>query len=672
MQNFSFNKSSIITFKSIIMCLVLLITVFAQLSPAVAAIRPVIIEEDSAAGIDSGAIFYDLDGDAMSVNNSGQTAFTATVQSGSTYYRTLWKEDDGILSLMYSEGDLPPGISGDASFKNFNVPNISDSGIIAFVGDLEGSDVTYPTNDSGLWKGTPGSVSLVARAGSAVPGSSGDTFGRKFSGGPAFNALINDSGQVAFFNDLNGSIGHYSGLFQETASGLSLIVKTGVTPSGFPDTTYTMIQGGGGVISLNNKGDLPFLADIMCNSGTGYCLDWTDENVSGAELLQMAVSGSIITKYRSFSPAPEMSGVEFQNFSAGEMDMNASGQLIFGGVLRDVDIDKCKCLWTEASGTTALAAREGFQAPGTPEGAVFNEFWRPLINDSGQIAFKAYLKRGENGIDYSNDDGLWLGTAGNLKLIARAGDPAPDTPEGVVFDQFSDYSMNNSGQLCFHAILAGTGIDNSNAEGIWLYDPAGGLSLVVREGGEVTLATGETVTINQIVNNINGGAFSGGSDGRARYFNDNGEIAFSADVSPGYRRGFFIANTDGSGASANLTADAGTNQSVAEGNTVTLDGSGSTATASTIATYSWAQTDSSGVTVSLSDNSAINPTFTAPQVDASTTLVFALTVTSNIGATDTDTVSVTISDSDSGGDDDDDDDDDDSGSSGCFILTTQN
>lgn len=113
-----------------------------------------------------------------------------------------------------------------------------------------------------------------------------------------------------------------------------------------------------------------------------------------------------------------------------------------------------------------------------------------------------------------------------------------------------------------------------------------------------------------------------------------------------------------------LTADAGANQSASEGNTVTLDASGSTVTGSTIATYSWTQTDSSGITVTLSSNTKINPTFTAPQVDSSTTLIFSLTVTDNLGASSTDTVSITITDS--GGSITQD-----SSSSGCFISNIQ-
>ena len=87
-------------------------------------------------------------------------------------------------------------------------------------------------------------------------------------------------------------------------------------------------------------------------------------------------------------------------------------------------------------------------------------------------------------------------------------------------------------------------------------------------------------------------------------------------------------------------ADAGTDQTVSTGDTVTLDASGSNDPDGSIASYSWTETTSFGV--SLSDASAAQPTFTAPSVSSASTLEFQLEVTDDDGATDTDTVSVTV------------------------------
>ena len=89
------------------------------------------------------------------------------------------------------------------------------------------------------------------------------------------------------------------------------------------------------------------------------------------------------------------------------------------------------------------------------------------------------------------------------------------------------------------------------------------------------------------------------------------------------------------------TADAGPDQDVVRGVTVALDGTGSSDPDSgdTIS-HSWSQTQ--GPTVTLSDDSIAQPTFTAPLT--LTTLVFQLTVTDNHGATDTDNVTITTQD----------------------------
>lgn len=89
-------------------------------------------------------------------------------------------------------------------------------------------------------------------------------------------------------------------------------------------------------------------------------------------------------------------------------------------------------------------------------------------------------------------------------------------------------------------------------------------------------------------------------------------------------------------------AAAGNNQNVDAGDQVVLDGSDSSDPEGGALNFSWEQT--SGTSVTLSDDDDEVVTFTAPNVDE--TLIFELTVTDNAGATDTDTVAVTVTASD--------------------------
>lgn len=86
-------------------------------------------------------------------------------------------------------------------------------------------------------------------------------------------------------------------------------------------------------------------------------------------------------------------------------------------------------------------------------------------------------------------------------------------------------------------------------------------------------------------------------------------------------------------------ANAGPDQTVAQGAVVVLNGSGSSDPDGDALTFSWTQL--SGTQVTLNNPDTVSPTFTAP--DAAATLVFQLTVSDGQGATASDTVSVIVS-----------------------------
>ena len=94
-------------------------------------------------------------------------------------------------------------------------------------------------------------------------------------------------------------------------------------------------------------------------------------------------------------------------------------------------------------------------------------------------------------------------------------------------------------------------------------------------------------------------------------------------------------------------ADAGPDQEIGSGKTVTLDGSGSriVAPGRTIQSWSWKRTGGTGSPVNLNNASSSGPDFTARSLDPGArniTHVFTLTVTDSAGETDTDTVTITI------------------------------
>src|SRR5690349_16533893 len=94
------------------------------------------------------------------------------------------------------------------------------------------------------------------------------------------------------------------------------------------------------------------------------------------------------------------------------------------------------------------------------------------------------------------------------------------------------------------------------------------------------------------------------------------------------------SSADNSSTNIIPTADAGAGQAANSGSSVTLDGSRSKDPDGFIASYAWTQTGGSP-TVTLSSTSAAQPTFTAPTVNALTTLTFSLVVTDGTGKTST-------------------------------------
>ena len=102
-----------------------------------------------------------------------------------------------------------------------------------------------------------------------------------------------------------------------------------------------------------------------------------------------------------------------------------------------------------------------------------------------------------------------------------------------------------------------------------------------------------------------------------------------------------IVTVEDAAGNTSPTVNAGPDQTVAEGTTpVQLAGTGSDAEGPV--TYSWTQT--SGTTVSLSDATISNPTFTAPMVASTEILEFTLTVTDSGSASVMDTVSISVTD----------------------------
>lgn len=166
--------------------------------------------------------------------------------------------------------------------------------------------------------------------------------------------------------------------------------------------------------------------------------------------------------------------------------------------------------------TFDTVALSGDPAPGTPAGVTFGEFSTPFLNDIGEAAFSATLAG--PGVVSTNNYGLFSEVGGGLRLVAREGDPAPGTPAGVTFSSQSNPVLNIAGQAAFSTSLTGTGVDFTNNQALYL-ESGGTLDLIVRAGDPAAgLPAG--VVHTGFLNNI--------------ALNDAGQIAFgSFQAGPG-------------------------------------------------------------------------------------------------------------------------------------------
>ena len=265
-----------------------------------------------------------------------------------------------------------------------------------------------------------------------------------------------------------------------------------------------------------------------------------------------------------------------------------------------------------------------------------------------------------NGSNSSDtDDGIasyqWTQTGGTSVTLSSAAAvsptfTAPDAGTGGTSLTFQLTVMDNGGLQSTDSCIVNVALNNSPP--------------VANAGSDQTVSEGTTVTLN--------GSNSDDADGEIASYQWTQTGGTSVTLSgataesptftaPDVGTGgtsltFQLTVTDNGGLQStdtcivNVTwdneppvANAGPDQTVNEGTTVTLNGSNSSDTDDGIASYTWTQTD--GATVTLSDPAAVQPTFvTIPVGLEGTTLTFQLTVKDSGGLESNDTVSIKIDD----------------------------
>lgn len=333
----------------------------------------------------------------------------------------------------------------------------------------------------GVWVGTGDAPArLIARQVEA-PGGSG------FLG--VGDPVISDNGRVAL------TTGNNSLLVAQPGQSANVLLANGDPAPG----TSTHFTG---------------FSDVVVNASRLLMIGHlSDPQIVNPQGIYVGPPDALTLVVRDGSPAPgtsETYAASISNSSAvfAWPQINRSGQVAFAGFLTG-DLDSSGGIWAGAPQALQLVARTGDQAPGLPDGVRFARFLMLSgFSEDGKVAIWARATD-------SADEGVWAGTAGNLKLVAKGGQNGPGMSAVETYANLSAPIMSRSGQVAFGGYIQGPGAGPLVQMGTWA-DEGGGVRLLARNG----LAAPGT-----------GGAIFNGNQPLA--INGSGEVLFLAGLSGG-------------------------------------------------------------------------------------------------------------------------------------------
>ncbi len=538
----------------------------------------------SSGDLDAGELgMWDVDETGITgiVNQTGGTVTTNRVVS--TYYDFTYNLDGGSLTTNTID------LQANANFNQTSgVNNVSDTLIL---------DISRSTGDSDsgsrytLTDGTLNAGNIEVRGSSAFNFNGGRLAVDNFTGN-----LVNNGGTLAPGNSpgttqVNGNYTQaVDGTFEVEIGGLQqgseydwLNITDAATLAGTLDVG--LIDLGSGPFTLG-EGDV---FDILsAESITGefdvLTLAALDEGLKWDVSYLTDVSGTtdLVRLTINANVLPTANAGIDQIVNEGDV-VNLNGNLS-----TDSDGAIAGYSWTQTSGTTvvlsgASTATPSFTAPEVTEDTTLMFSLVVTDNDAGSSSADSVS------ITVSNDNVLPTADAGNDQVVN----------EGAIVDLDGQTSSDSDGSIdSFNwTQTAGTAVSVSGAN-------------TATPSFTAPSVISDTVLVFSLV------------------VTDNNGDTDTASVS------ITVANV--------LVVDAGTDQQMTEGDIVQLNGLNSLGVNGSIVNYLWTQTE--GPTVILDDSGSATPSFIAPAVDATTLLVFKLTVSDSNGLQDYDTTFVNVRD----------------------------
>jgi hypothetical protein len=313
-----------------------------------------------------------------------------------------------------THGQAVPGGGTLSPIAFANPAVINRTGLIAFNANVNGAERNQGVFVSDGSTLTPIAMGCGGGGGSGNPGTGcgdpspiGGTFSG-FFGGTFFAPAINDDGDVLFFCEVNGGSAS-RGLFLYRAD-TGQIVK--VAAIGDPSPLGgTLIEVGPG--SMNNAREVVFLARQSGTNASNY-YKWEAGVVTNVARVGEAapLGGSFLFLGREsvgFADGTTMPvGLIPAITDAGEIVFwaSTSGGPVERGFVRQAGANRS---WIVRNTDT------------TPVGGTYNDFFGPVVNQSGHIAFYADVRLG--GGQFTG--GWFAGVPGSLRKVLAFFDPLP-------------------------------------------------------------------------------------------------------------------------------------------------------------------------------------------------------------------------------------------------------
>jgi hypothetical protein len=478
-----------------------------------------------------------------SINDLGQLAFSAAIFAPGTGFQQVIIGPDNYSAptILVISGDPVPDELGTptlATFTTLGHPLLNNAGDVLFSATVRGPGVTT-ANDQGLWSYVNGQLRRVAREGDAAPGAPGATF-RTFTsvalgehlaapdGGPVAPSPV-----IAFVARLaspSGSISRINnrGLWRfrtnvDGAPANELLLRAGVdfdpnlldASPGKRLVSFTALEpqtGAAGhgfaiVSDTHNGQSQDLLARVLFADGEQAITEFRTENNG----LFPPVSGTASQAGFTSFGIPTQSTDGQNGFVARRVVASSDKGTSDGALFVANDLDTSGVFEVAHEGAPLLDL----------ENVTFAKFQTVVNNGLGSIAFVARFAG--DGVDQTNDSGVFMDHFNGIHLLAREGSSAPGADDAT-FLEFTSLAMPSFGQPIFTAKILDPQTQSRHT-GLWFADDDGALRLAIQEGDPIAGEKGGRVRKLDILNYVLG------SPAQTRSFNRRGVLIYRVSFS---------------------------------------------------------------------------------------------------------------------------------------------